>query len=64
MKLKHATIVVLICLGISIIWSMAGLVLPPEALQKAYRSRLPSLLFIIRDVSFMVFFFILFKNQR
>ena len=64
MTLKHATMVVLICLGLSLVWTLVSLVLPPDALSGVYQTRLPSLLFIVRDVAFLLFFATLLKNQR
>ncbi len=64
MTLKHATIVVLICLGLSLLWALVGLVFPREALLGIYQSKLPSLLFISRDVALVLFFATLLKNQR
>jgi hypothetical protein len=64
MKLKHVTMAVLVCLGLSLAWTLVSFVLPPEALTGIYESRLPALLYIARDISLIVFFAFLLKNQR
>ena len=64
MKLKQITMVVLICFGISLLWQIAGLLLPPGILQGIYRSRMPQLLYLVRDISLFLFFLVLFTNQK
>ena len=64
MTLKQVTIVVLVCLGLSVLWALVALVLPHEALRGVYQSRLPSLVFIARDVALLLFFVTLLRNQR
>ena len=64
MKLKHVTIAVLVCLSLSLAWTVVSVALPPDALGKIYESRLPGLLYVARDVSLIAFFAVLLKNQR
>jgi hypothetical protein len=64
MNLKDATVVVLICVGVSVVWALVSLVIPPQALQGLYRSRIPSLLHVAREASLLLFFAILLKNQK
>jgi hypothetical protein len=63
MNLKSATIFVLVCVCLSLAWTLASLFLPNNLLHLAYETKLPSLLYAIREISMLVFFAILFKNQ-
>ena len=64
MKLKTATIAVLICLVLSTAVAILNLILPPEVMRSIYQSNLPALLHIARDIALMIFFFVLLKNQK
>jgi len=64
MRLKHATMAVLVCMSLSFAWALVAFVLPPEALRGVYQSRLPTLVLIVRDAALLLFFATLFKNQR
>lgn len=64
MKLKDATIIVLICLGISLSWTLASFLLPRSNIEWFYRFKLGILLYMARDISLMIFFVVLLQNQR
>ncbi len=63
MNLKQATIFVLVCLGLSLIWALVCLFLPPSIMRAAYDTKLPALIFIAKDITLLTFFAILLKNQ-
>ncbi len=64
MTLKSATSVVLVCLGLSLLWSLVAFALPYEALRGVYQSKLPSLVVMAKDIALLLFFVTLFRNQR
>ncbi len=65
MSLKHATLVVVVCVGISILGRMLSIVAQGNpSMYHFVRSGLPSYIFLLKDVSLMVFFVFLLKNQR
>lgn len=62
--LKNATKAVLICVGLSLFWTIMSVVLPAAALSRVYQTKLPSLIFIVRDVALLLFFATFFVNQK
>lgn len=64
MKLKYATIAVLITIGASTIFSIVNMLFPGFLRDMQLQRILSTSLYLARNVSLFIFFLILLKNQK